>query len=394
MDRDQALRVLLVTPFFTPQTGGVTTYIEDLRRILSARGHEVYVLRDGESESIRQCPRNSDARVFEFSMRPFWCPEAPIKGALAFIVYFLPTIWVLTRFVRQHRFQILCLEYPLGYMSYFSILRLWTRVKLIAGLHGDDVRSLSLRPRCEQWLVKSIVRSADCVLTHSRSMLRDAEHVIGQLRRRQDCIPYGVDSEQMLRHASESRAVFPGKYILTVAKLYSRKGLDVLLASIVQLKHLHQDYKFVIAGDGPEEDTLRQRAAELGLGDVVVFTGYVKSDAIPTLVRDCDFFVLPSRSEPFGIVLLEAMAFGKAVVATRVGGIPEFVTDGVNGILVPSEDSKALAQAITLVAGNEELRNNLGRRGRAAIDDTFNFTSLGARYEQLLSSVLTEARTS
>ena len=397
-ERQQALRLLLVTPFFTPQAGGVTTYLEDLRRTLSARGHEVFVLRAGESKSIRQCPRNSDVRVFEFAMRPFWCPEAPIKGSLAFLAFFLPTLWALSRFIRQYRFELVCLEYPLAYMAYFWALRLWTPAKLIVDLHGDDIRSLHLRPQSEQWVVKSIVRSADCVLTHSGSMARDTARVIGQLRQQQACVPHGVDKEQMLWHASQSQghtsATFQGKYILTVAKLYPRKGLDVLLTSIAQLRHVHKDYKFVIAGDGSEEETLRQRALKLGLGDTVVFMGYVKSEAIPALVRDCEFFVLPSRSEPFGIVLLEAMLFGKAVVATRVGGIPEFVTDGINGILVPAEDSDALAKGITLLIENEDLRDSLGRSGRAEIDNTFNLNSLCVRYEQLFSAVLAEGRTS
>jgi len=95
------MNILLVTPFFTPQTGGVATYLEDLRRFLAQKGHQVYVLRGGDSDAIIHCATNRDDFVYEFAMRPPWFPETPVKGFLAFLIYFLPTLWRLRAFLKE-----------------------------------------------------------------------------------------------------------------------------------------------------------------------------------------------------------------------------------------------------------------------------------------------------
>jgi hypothetical protein len=177
---------------------------------------------------------------------------------------------------------------------------------------------------------------------------------------------------------------------LTVAKLYPRKGIDILLESISKLGPKIHDVCFAIAGDGPEEHALQQRARELGIEQRVVFLGDIENKDIPALMKTCEFFVLPSRSEPFGIVFLEAMTFGKAIVATNVGGIPEFVVDGFNGLLVPSEDSDALAEKIELCIENQAVRERLGRNGRSVVETQYDYAALILRYERLYETILSK----
>jgi glycosyltransferase involved in cell wall biosynthesis len=100
--------------------------------------------------------------------------------------------------------------------------------------------------------------------------------------------------------------------------------------------------------------------------------------------------VLPSRSEPFGIVFLEAMTFGKAIVATNVGGIPEFVVDGFNGLLVPSEDSDALAEKIELCIENPDVRERLGHNGLSVVETRYDYPALIFRYERLYETILSK----
>ncbi|MGQ0811830.1 MAG: glycosyltransferase family 4 protein, partial [Nitrospiraceae bacterium] len=334
------MNILLVTPFFPPQTGGVGTYVEDLRRFLQQRGHQVYVLRTGNSDRITPCSQIKGGRVFEYYMRSFWVPEVPIKGLLACIVYFIPTMWRLMKFVREKEIDLVSLEYPLPHMFYVLLLKLWTKAKVVVGVHGDDVLSLHLLEKSEQWLVRQMIQRADWIVAHSSSLTSHTKKLIGSLDGKMSCIPYGVDCERLRRQAETAgKEVVRPAYILTVAKLYERKGLDTLLHTIQKLGPAANGYRFVIAGDGPLEQMLKQLAVDLHIERRVIFFGEVRSEDIPSLLQHCEFFVLPSRSEPFGIVLLEAMTFGKGIVATRVGGIPEFVVDGVNGLLVPPEDS-------------------------------------------------------
>ena len=178
------------------------------------------------------------------------------------------------------------------------------------------------------------------------------------------------------------------RYVLTVAKLYPRKGIDILLQSISKLGTRAQDLCFAIAGNGPEEQMLKQRARDLRIEQRVVFLGEIENKDIPALLKDCEFFVLPSRSEPFGIVFLEAMTFGKVIVATNVGGIPEFVVDGFNGLLVPSEDSDALAEKIELCIENQDLRERLGRNGLSVVETQYDYGALILRYDRLYETIL------
>ena len=388
------MNILIVTPFFTPQTGGVTTHIETLRGSLAERGHTVLVLRSGESHAIEPCAETLDSRVWRLYMRPLWCPEAPLRGFIACLVYLAPTVYRLGRFVQRHGIELVSLEYPVAWMGYFLPVRWWTCVKLVAAVHGDDVHSLHLRPRHERWLVRQLVGRADKVLAHSSRMLADAERDIGELPPVRSHLPYSLDCEDLRRQADRVTAEADGNlprarpYVLTIAKLYHRKGLDVMLEALAGLRHLRGQLQFVIAGDGPEEAALRTRAAELELEDLVVFAGEIQAGDIPALIRGCEFFVLPSRSEPFGIALLEAMTFGRAVLATSVGGIPEFVRHEVNGLLVPSENPRALADGIQRLVTDLPLRDRLGRTGQQVVEREYDRRALAPKYEAMYASVL------
>jgi glycosyltransferase involved in cell wall biosynthesis len=385
------MNLLLITPFFTPQTGGVATYLEDLRRCLSQKGHNVYVLKPGESHSITLSQENPDGWVYEFALRSLWYPESPLRGLIAFFVFLLPTLWRLTAFLKRHKIEVVSLEYPVAWMAYIFIVRLWTPIKITIGLHGSDVLELHKSYRYEQWLVKHMIRRADWVLAHSSSLLSQTEQLVKRRSDNWSYIPYGVECSRLREQAATSGRALPAhsaRYALTVAKLYPRKAIDILLESISKLGPRTHDVCFAIAGNGPEEQALQQKARELRIEKQIVFLGEIENKDIPALLKKCEFFVLPSRSEPFGIVFLEAMTFGKAIVATNVGGIPEFVVDGFNGLLVPSEDSDALAEKIELCIENQDVRERLGHNGLSVVETRYDYPALIFRYERLYETIL------
>jgi glycosyltransferase involved in cell wall biosynthesis len=387
------MNILLVTPYFAPQTGGVATFVDSLQRLLRQRGHQAFVLLPGPSHVITHCETTTDALAFSYYMRLPCVPEAPLKGFLAFLIYCIPTLLRLNRFIKENAIDLVSLEYPLPYMYYFYILKRLCGLKLIVGIHGDDILSLHLTPNYEQWLVKQLIRRADWLLAHSASLISQVETLIGQRNGHRSHIPCGIDSNQLRSMSEDAGQTFAWSarpYILTVAKLYERKGLDVLLHAISKLGPIMDCYRFVIVGDGPEEHGLQQLALQLEIQEAVVFTGEMQPSDISKLHQHCEFFVLPSRSEPFGIVLLEAMVFGKAIVATKVGGIPELVIDGHNGILVPPNNSDALARALTRMISDRKLRSHLGKNGLALVEEVYNFHIILDRYTALFQRVLDE----
>lgn len=389
------MNILIVTPYFPPLTGGVATYVDLCGRLLRRRGHQVSVIVLGASHLIT--PRNNDnfPRVYDFYLRPPWVPAAPIRGFIAFLVYFVPTLLKLAWFLKKQDIELIMIEYPVPDMYYFYVLKPLMKLKLIVGIHGDDILSLHLLLRYERWLVKRMARGANWLLAHSSSLMSQAERLVGHLNGNRSYLPCGIETNELRALAKKDIAQFAvpmRPYVLTVAKLYERKGLDVLLHAVEKISETVSGYRFVIVGDGPEELALKTLAVQLGIGDIVIFVGELQKEQIAKLYHHSEFFVLPSRSEPFGIVLLEAMAFGKAVIGTKVGGIPEFVTDGLNGILVPPNDPAILAESIILLINNPELRSKIAKNGFDLVERQYDFRVIVGRYVELFQKIVDAER--
>ena len=170
--------------------------------------------------------------------------------------------------------------------------------------------------------------------------------------------------------------------VLTVARLDPQKGLHHLVAAAA----LVPEVRVMIVGDGPERGALETRIAQLGLGDRVHLLGF-RTD-IPELLAGCDLFVLPSLFEGLPLSILEAMAAGKAVVATAIGGNDEAVVDGVTGLLVPPADPQALADALRTLLREPERRRRLGEAGRRRAEAEFSATAMVRRVAAVYDEVL------
>ena len=153
--------------------------------------------------------------------------------------------------------------------------------------------------------------------------------------------------------------------VLTVARLDEQKGHRYLLETAA----LIPEAQFVFAGDGPLRASLEAQARSLGVDGRVRFLGY--RDDVGDLLRNCDVFVLPSLYEGLPLSILEAMAAGKPVIATRIGGTDEAVIDGETGLLVPPADPPALAASIRTVLADRPLAQRLGSAGRARVTQEF-----------------------
>lgn len=193
-----------------------------------------------------------------------------------------------------------------------------------------------------------------------------------------------------LRHALTKGA--PRPMILTVARLDRQKGLGYL----VEAAALVPDALFVVAGDGRERGALEAQTRTLGLEDRLRLLGH--RDDVADLLAACDLFVLPSLFEGLPISVLEAMAAGKPVVATRIGGTTEAVEDGVTGLLVPPRDPGALAGAIRTVLADSSLAKRLGEAGRARVKREFSAEAMvectTRTYDELLCGHRPEAAAS
>ena len=165
--------------------------------------------------------------------------------------------------------------------------------------------------------------------------------------------------------------------LVTVARLLERKGIQHLLEAIASPVAL--DVSLKIIGTGSYEDSLKSQTAELGLEERVTFAGFIDSDSLPEHYREADLFVLPSQTESFGLVFAEAMASGLPVIATKVGGIPELIRSGTEGILVSPASAGEIREAQEYFINNREALSEMGLAGRRRIGEKYTWsTSAGA----------------
>ncbi|MEA2482657.1 MAG: hypothetical protein QOC55_604 [Thermoleophilaceae bacterium] len=226
-------------------------------------------------------------------------------------------------------------------------------------------------------------READLVVVtseHARATLEELSGPLDQVR----MLRLGVDLDRFHYRAPEARDRLR---VLNVAQLVPRKGQAHLLEAIARLRENAVDIELTVVGGGEERARLEAQAGELGIGDRVTFRGALGQDDVLAAYRDADVFCLTSYAEGQPVVVMEAMASGLPVVATRVAGTPELVADGQTGLLVDAGAPDQVAAALGRLAGDEDLRQRLSRAGRERIEAEHDFHRLVAGLHDLIAEV-------
>ena len=171
-----------------------------------------------------------------------------------------------------------------------------------------------------------------------------------------------------------------------VSKLWEGKGHAVLIEAFQEIKNRINEAKLVIVGEGYLQDHLSDLVQRYGLNESVLFTGFQKN--VSEIIATFDVAILPSFFEGMGRVLLEAMAMEKPVVASRVGGIPDLVDDGLNGFLISPGDVKELSDAIMKVLTDKDMADHMGKQGRKKVTDQFSAETMVQSIEKIYTQCL------
>ncbi len=240
---------------------------------------------------------------------------------------------------------------------------------LVATIHSSRIRSVE-----DQEHLRALTPYMDRLIAVSRAI----EHKLCDEQRTTvpvSLVYNGVDLERYDHQEAcctlpEEYGMEPGSAIVgVVARLEPEKGHPTLLEAWPTVLRACPDTYLLIVGEGSRRDALEAQARELRIAHRVVFTG--RRDDVPAVTAALDVAVLPSYREAQGMVILEAMALSRPVVASNVGGIPEMIQDGVTGLLVPPHEPAALAAAIVRLLSNHPLADTLGRAGHDMVHDRF-----------------------
>jgi glycosyltransferase involved in cell wall biosynthesis len=270
---------------------------------------------------------------------------------------------------------------------------------LVVSLHGSDV-AVSERSR-------AIGRATRFALERSAAVTAPSGDLVERARRLGasgvlEAVPYGADvaAFEVPSHTADTvrrRLGFGAEHILVagVGRLIPVKGFEYLIGAHAAALSSAPELRLLLVGEGDSRSELEARVRELGVADTVVLAGSVDRSEIPAYLAAADVVAVPSVHHGGYVdglpnVALEALAAGRPLVASRVGGLPELVRDGENGLLVPEKDVGALADALVTLARDAALRDRLGGNGRAEIRDERSWDAVGRRFVELYERALAE----
>jgi len=347
------MKIALVSPYDFAYPGGVTNHISSLEYYLTKMGHKVKVI----------APASKAVSTFGDRFIPVGKPRpVPSSGSIARVTISLRLAPQIKAILDEEKFDIIHLHEPLCPMLCTTVLRL-SQTANVGTFHAYGSIGYSLAKPLNTILLKRWFRKLHGKIAVSKpAMELISKHFPGCYT----IIPNGVDLDCFSSGVSPIDGFDDGKInILFVGRLEKRKGLNYLLEAHKQIKQEMPNFRLIVVGPGTRlRNKYEKRVAQNGLKDVV-FVGYVSHDELPRYYKTADIVCAPATGkESFGIVLLEAMALGKPVVASNIDGYASIMTHGVEGLLVPPRDEKALAQALVSLMASESLRQQMGAKGK------------------------------
>lgn len=286
--------------------------------------------------------------------------------------------------------------YPDGYAAMLAKKSL--KKPLVTSLHGCDILtepSIKYGTRLKRHLdnvVSNVVAASDRVVVASKEVYSEAL-LVGASVERLVRIPNGVDTVRFNPGVDGSvvrRRLRLGDnpVVLFVGGLLPYKGPEYLLKAAPIVVREYPNAVFVMIGNGPLRRYLERLGEKLGVLRNIIFVGWVPPLQIPLFYAACDIFVLPSLSEGFGIATIEAMATGKPVIGTSVGGTLDIIEDGVNGYLVEPKNPVDLADKVIILLSDDERREVMARVSRRIVEEKFNIGLRVTRIANMYKSIL------
>lgn len=368
--------------YYPPDAGGIESVTSSLAQGAVSAGHDVAVV------CFKKAPADENS-----VMHGVRVVRLPIAKLVASQPLGLRYFWACLKEARKA--DVVHLHVP-NMVGALCALLIGRRPRLLVHWHSDVINK-GMLGKLLQPLEVALLKRADCVVATS-PVYADASPHLSRFRNKVSVVPIGVmdvspagfehGSQQLPQELEERLA--GKKLILAVGRLVPYKGFDVLIAAA---RHLPDDAAVVIVGGGPLQESLQASIREAGMECRVHLAGRLSDESLHTLFSRAALYCLPSvtRAEAFGVVLLEAMAYGLPIVATNIpgSGVPWVNQHGVSGINVPVNDPEALAQACNRILESEQERARFSEGARLRFTTEFteevSVTRMMATYDRLVA---------
>jgi len=327
---------------------------------------------------------------------------AGINRFLSYGLYVLWATWYSMVGAVQKKYQVIIAQSPFQALApalVLVVLRLWRRrslPRLIIELHNDWTEGVMLyhpgrfsrlEKKCRMALGRFALRQADAyrvISNYCRSLVPDTGKPVFVFPTFTDLEHFAQPSPSCITSMQHR---YGSGFFVSAGMLIELKGLEYLIRAFSDLLRSHPQARLIIAGKGRDEQRFKQLACELGANSRISFVGHLEQAELAGLVKNALAFVLPSLTEGLGRVAIEAQLLAKPVIASRVGGIPEIIEDGVTGILVPPADASALHRALRELFEHPEKAELMGKEGQQAVKKKFDYSGYFQSYRDMVEKV-------
>ncbi len=365
-----------------PTYGGSGAVATELGLALAERGHEVHFVSYDQPFRLDHFRE----RVFfhEVEMEDYPLFEHP-PYSLALAVALHDT-------ARKHELDLLHVHYAIPHATSawiaHEMLGEQTDLKIVTTLHGTDITLVGLHPSFHAITRFSILKSHGLTAV-SEFLRRETVRDFRVPEQRIEVIPNFIDTSVYrpgLEPSHRATLAPDGeKIVMHISNFRAVKRVEDVVVIFARMSAEHPA-RLVLVGDGPERPRVLLRAEELGVRDKVLFLG--KHTSVHELLSCADLFLLPSASESFGLVALEAMACGAPVVASNIGGLPEVIEAGTTGYMFDVGDIQGMSEAGVRVLADDDLRASMSEAGRVLAEERFSAGRVVSLYEQYYEQVL------
>jgi len=365
------VRILFWSTGFWPHIGGIEVLGVNFVQGLRERGHDVVVLAHRDPPELAP---ESDLGGMRIVRQPF--NQALESRDVAAIVAVRAAVSALKREFAPE------VVHVFGPTADLFFHRVTTRGEpTLVSLHSE----LSLDLEARDVLLGRALREADWLVGCSSWMVERLRERLSTVSGFSSVIPNALPAPAV----PETPASFEPPRLLMVGRLTVKKGFDLGLQAMARVLATHPGARLTVAGDGELRSELERQAQALGLGEVVEFLGWVDPEQVPALIRSYSLVLMPSRSEPFGLVALQAAQMQRALVGFAVGGLPEVVSHGVTGLLAAPGDVDGLAAHVVGLLADPPAAAALAaaafRRARGAGSWDAHLGAYEALYERLIA---------
>jgi len=366
---------------FYPHIGGVEEVVRQVGKEYLRRGMGVVVITNRWPRALPVHGELDGIPVYRIALRT---PERSVKARVSYALTHLLIQRQVLGVLRKHRCNLLHVHCVSSNGYYALLAKNALGLPLVVTTHGErtmDATQIYQHSPFLNKVLRELITVADHITACSRQTLDDLQQYWGRPFGTRGSVVYSGVAPGDFSDASPYKCERP--YILAMGRLVRQKGFDLLIEAFAKAG---LDVDLLIGGEGPERNSLENMIRELELTNRVRLIGRADRSHAVALFAGCRFFVMASRQEPMGIVNLEAMAVGKAVVAPRVDGVPEIVLHEETGLLVPCGNVDAFTSALVRLNSDSELRERLGAAGKLRVKN-FDWSEIAEQYLDIYERV-------